>query len=67
MHKYFYFCGCCGHYFKSDIPELNEHGLPSSISCPECGAWDIYPDTAEGARQSVKDQLAHENAVEESW
>lgn len=63
--KYHYFCGACGHKFVSDTPAFDENGLHNNISCPECGAWDIYADTPEGAAESVRDQLSYEAAVEE--
>lgn len=49
-----YFCNCCGKHFESDLPELD-------VYCPECGVYDIYSDTAEGAAQSIKDITAYEN------
>ena len=62
---YKYFCNCCDHRFESPLPERNEAGLLNAISCPECGAWDVYPDTAEGAAQSVKAQVGYENKLME--
>lgn len=52
--KYNYFCDCCGRHFESDLPEKDEHGLSNEISCPHCGAWDIYPDTEEARMESVR-------------
>lgn len=63
---YKYFCGDCGHHFTSNKPERDENGFLNDISCPECGAWDVYPDTDAGATASVRDQTGYENAVE-SW
>ena len=48
-----YFCNCCGYHFESNKKEID-------IFCPYCGAWDVYPDTEEGASQSVKDQFQYE-------
>ena len=61
--KYKYFCGCCGHHFVNSLPERDERGYLNSIPCPECGAWDIYPDTPDGANQSVKDLTDYENKI----
>lgn len=50
-----YFCDSCGFRFESDNPD------ELSISCPDCGCWDIYPDTPEGAAASVKARTEYEN------
>ena len=57
---YKYFCDSCGFRFESDNP--NEF----SISCPDCGAWDVYPDTEEGAAQSRRSLTEYENA-QSAW
>lgn len=58
-------CGSCGHLFASEIPLKDERGLSNDVACPECGAWDIYPDTAAGAAQSMRDQLSYEEEAEQ--
>lgn len=60
---YKYFCGSCGLRFASDKPERDSKGFLNDIPCPECGAWDIYPDTAAGAAASVRDQLDYEDRL----
>ena len=52
---YNYFCNCCGKRFENPLPEKDEKGFNNSIMCPECGAYDVYPNTEEGARQSIID------------
>ena len=64
--SYKYFCGCCGYRFTSGKPERDENGFLNDISCPDCGAWDVYPDTDAGANASVKDQMEYESEVE-AW
>lgn len=54
-----YFCNGCGKRFESELPERNKLGLLNYISCPRCGAWETYPDTVEGSKQSVKDTLEY--------
>ena len=61
---YKYFCGCCGKHFESEFPERNEMGLHNEITCPNCGVYDIYPDTPEGSAQSIKDLTDYENEQE---
>lgn len=58
--SYKYFCGACGCRFESDIPEIRPNGLHNSIDCPTCGCYDTYPDTPEGARQSLRDLNEYE-------
>lgn len=60
---YKYFCGNCGRHFTSDKPEYEPNGRLNDIPCPECGAWDVYPDTTEGAAASVRDQLDYEDRL----
>lgn len=60
---YRYFCGNCGKHFSSAIPERDSKGYLNDIPCPECGAWDTYPDTPEGAAASVRDELDYENRL----
>lgn len=60
---YKYFCGCCGHKFTSDKPERDSKGFLNDIPCPECGAWDVYPDTPAGSAASVRDQLDYEDRL----
>lgn len=54
MNKYF--CNTCGLHFESEKTD--------NVTCPNCGVYDIYPDTAEGASQSVKDLTDYENEIE---
>jgi hypothetical protein len=46
-------------HFESDEGENN-------AICPNCGCYDIYPDTAEGVTRSVKDMTDYEN-TQELW
>lgn len=61
---YKYFCNSCGYRFKSNLSERDENGILNEISCPHCGAWDIYPDTINGSRQAVKHLTEHENKLD---
>ena len=63
MKRYKYFCDCCGAHFESDMPFLNENGLHNEISCPHCGAWDVYEDTAAGAAASIRALTERENKL----
>lgn len=38
--------------------------LCEEVACPDCGSYDIYPDTAAGSRKAVKDQTSYENKVD---
>ena len=58
---YKFFCNYCGYHFKDSTPP-KDHGL-IDVVCPVCGSYDIYPDTPEGAAQSVKDMTAYENSL----
>lgn len=40
--KYSRFCESCGHYYNG------------GERCPDCGSWDTYENTAEGAAASVR-------------
>lgn len=60
MTMYNYFCNCCGHRFSDETPMLDRLGLRNDIYCPECGALDIYPDSAEGAAESRRAQTEYE-------
>ena len=60
---YKYFCNNCGNHFENELPLKNHLGLLNDIVCPKCGAYEIYPDTAEGAAQSVDDTIAYENEL----
>lgn len=60
---YKFFCGNCGKKFSSETPERDAHGFLSDISCPNCGAWDVYPDTKDGAAQSIKDLMDYEDKM----
>lgn len=62
---YKYFCGNCGHRFTSDKPERDSRGYLNDIPCPECGAWDVYPDNPTGAAASVRDQTDYKNRLSE--
>lgn len=62
MHHYF--CNSCGHHFASDIPERNEIGTLNDIPCPECGSWDIFPDTSSGSAAAIKEFNEYENEIE---
>ena len=62
---YKYFCNECGHHFTSNKPERDENGFLNDISCPECGGWNVYPDTDAGAAASVKEQTEYENEIYE--
>lgn len=64
--NYKYFCNDCGFRFESELPERNENGLLNGITCPDCGSWAVYPDTAEGAAQSVR-ALNEEEAAQIAW
>lgn len=57
MNKYF--CNACGAHFESNDNE-------NDAICPNCGCYDIYSDTAEGAARSVKDMTDYEN-TQELW
>ena len=63
---YKYFCGGCGCKFTSDQPERDSNGILNDIPCPNCGAWDIYPDTDAGRADSLRDQIEYYNKIE-SW
>ena len=56
MKKYKYFCNHCGYHFESELPERD-------ILCPHCGDAEIYPDTVEGSKRSVKAVTEYENTV----
>lgn len=43
-----HFCDCCGYYL--DVPVDTED---YDIWCPNCGANDVYENTAAGSRMSV--------------
>ena len=58
--KYHYFCGECGHRFDSDLPERDANGLHNDVWCPECGGYNVYPDTPDGAAQSAKDEIEYQ-------
>jgi DNA-directed RNA polymerase subunit RPC12/RpoP len=60
---YKYFCNSCGTHFEQELPERDENGLLNDIVCPNCGIYDIYTDTTEGAAQSVKDLSNYENIM----
>ena len=60
---YKYFCNSCGTHFEQELPERDENGLLNDIVCPNCGTYDIYTDTIEGAAQSVKDLSDYENIM----
>ena len=60
---YKYFCNNCGNHFENELPLKNHLGLLNDIICPKCGTYEIYPDTAEGAVQSVADTIAYENEL----
>lgn len=64
LRPYPLFCGDCGNYFTSEIPLRNQRGMLNDISCPTCGGWNVYPDTPEGAAQSVRDEIAYQNEVD---
>ena len=63
---YKYFCNSCGCRFESEMPEYDADGLRNDIPCPHCGAWDIYPDTAEGSEQAIRHQTEYENKISDS-
>lgn len=63
---YKYFCDTCGAHFSSALPERDENGLVNCIYCPHCGDLNTYPDTAQGAAESVKALIESEN-VEIAW
>ena len=63
--QYKYFCDSCGARFESETPFYTKDGLHSEISCPHCGAWDIYEDTAAGAAESVRALTEYENRISE--
>lgn len=58
---YKYFCNCCGNHFENALPEKDSVGLLNLIACPKCGDYDVYPDTAEGAKQSIDALTDYEN------
>lgn len=62
---YKYFCDSCGYHFTDPRPERDERGLLNDISCPRCGAWEIYTDDERGARDSVRDLTEYENKIRE--
>lgn len=62
--KYKCFCGCCGYHFESDTPLKDADGISNDIWCPECGAWEIYPGTIEGAAESVRNEIAYQAEIE---
>ena len=61
---YKYFCNSCGWRFESDQPERDEIGLLNDIACPHCGAWDVFQDTAEGSRKSIRETECYEATIE---
>lgn len=61
-----YFCHECGHCFASNKPERDDNGFLNDISCPECGAWNVYPDTDAGAAASVKELTEYENETSDN-
>lgn len=61
MKKYKYFCNHCGYHFESELPERDSNGLLNDILCPHCGDAEIYPDTVEGSKRSVKAVTEYEN------
>lgn len=63
--KYKYFCNSCGKHFACESPERAKLELLNDIVCPKCGTYDIYPDTAEGSHQSIKDYSEYENQIEQ--
>lgn len=66
MARYNYFCGCCGTRFSSEKPLLDHLGLRNDIPCPECGAWDIYANDAQGAADSRRNEAEYE-ATQIAW
>lgn len=62
LRPYPLFCGDCGNYFESESPLRDHRGMPNDISCPFCGAVNIYPDTPEGAAQSVLNELEYKSS-----
>lgn len=51
-----YFCAAenCGRKFN-----LNN----SQKSCPFCGSYEVYPNTGEGRKQSIQDNIEYENTL----
>ena len=45
-------------------PITSKSILCEEVACPDCGSYDIYPDTAAGSRKAVKDQTTYENKVD---
>lgn len=58
-----YFCENCGARFMHVQPERDENGLINDIFCPHCGDRDIYPDTSEGAAQSIRNLNKYEASL----
>ena len=58
MHKYF--CDSCSYKFVNKLPEKTD-GIYNEIPCPNCGCWNVYPDTPEGRDHSVEDLIGYEN------
>jgi predicted ATP-dependent serine protease len=50
-----YFCNDCGAVFEA---------FEKDPSCGECGSWDTYENTPEGAAASRRSTTEYENAVE---
>ena len=55
-----YFCDCCGTRFEAFPKPINEF-LMEDVRCPECGVFDVYEDTPEGAAESVRALTGYEN------
>jgi sarcosine oxidase delta subunit len=53
-------------HFTSALPERDENGIVNDIYCPHCGDLNTYPDTAQGAAESVKALTESEN-IEIAW